>query len=532
MMGIHNAVLIDITSIQKYIFNSNKLKPNIGASFIIENEVFGNILNQAIENTIGYQIDLEEWEKQHSGLQEEVNIAYIGGGNALLLFTNPENIENFIRNYSRTLLITFPGLTPAFATGRIELNNNNFRLELGKLRASLKKNKQTEYIKTTLFKTGITEDCSITGEMQEFQNSYGLEFSGIAKAKYEAFDRAKKEIDSRYEEELEHRFEFASDFSHMGVDEEKGYIAVVHVDGNSMGKKFMNCQTLQEFRKLSSAVKQISREIMGEMVTHIVSLIDKDKHKIANEVKLVLNEETGKYFLPFRPIISGGDDFTFVCEGRLGVYLAEKLMSFFKQKHLDTESLSSCAGVAIVKAKYPFFRAYKLCEQLTDKAKEMVKSNPAKNQNALHFVIAGSGFLSEDYDEIVKQQFMVNQKKQLLNGPYYLTGETNSIENLKRKMYEIRYGSEEIRWPKNKIKELRNVLTQNESQQKYFIETLKARGLNVKDITEFENDSLWKKDGKIESTPLYDIFELLNFYPEELLKQKKLVKAKKNEHKD
>ncbi len=38
------AVLLDITSIQKYIFESNKLKDNLGASYLIQ-EVYNSFLS-------------------------------------------------------------------------------------------------------------------------------------------------------------------------------------------------------------------------------------------------------------------------------------------------------------------------------------------------------------------------------------------------------------------------------------------------------------------------------------------------------
>src|SRR5699024_1310584 len=144
---------------------------------------------------------------------------------------------------------------------------------------------------------------------------------------------------------------------------------------------------------------------------------------------------------PFRPIIAGGDDFTYVCAGRLGVYLTEKLMEFFKEEKVNGESLSSCGGIAIVKAKYPFFRAYNLCEQLTGQAKKMVKKNPGGKKNALHFMIAGSGFLAEDYNNLIKEKFTVGKNKVLINGPYYLGSAdgANNIKDLKKKIVQIRY---------------------------------------------------------------------------------------------
>ena len=77
---------------------------------------------------------------------------------------------------------------------------------------------------------------------------------------------------------------------------------------------------------------------------------------------------------PIRPIIMGGDDITFVSPGKLGIYFAEIFMKEFSEKEVsDGEKLSSCAGVAITKTKYPFYRGYQLAEGLCSNAKKMAR---------------------------------------------------------------------------------------------------------------------------------------------------------------
>ena len=80
--------------------------------------------------------------------------------------------------------------------------------------------------------------------------------------------------------------------------------------------------------------------------------------------------------LPLRPIILGGDDLTFICHGKLGLYLAEKFINIWIQKanqglnDLPAGGFSACAGVAIAKTKYPFYRTYQIAEELCSLAKE------------------------------------------------------------------------------------------------------------------------------------------------------------------
>lgn len=512
----YTAVLIDISSIQQYIYSSNKLKLNIGASYIIEHEVYGFLLNNSIKKVIGNEIDLNSWmSAPYQGLTNSVEIGYIGGGNALILIQSEEKAKEFVQTYSKLLLLYYPGIKPSFAIlPGISLNESTFQNEMNALHRELRRNKQTNFRQTLIFKPGITNDCRLTGELEEFKDQHENYFiSSVAKAKYEAFERAKDYYKAKFKSQLRGKFQFPLDFGDLGVADEKGYIAIVHVDGNSMGKKFMGCSSLCKFRELSAEVKRIGNEILDEVVKHIVDIFSDEKNELNSLIKLKKEDELN--YLPFRPIISGGDDFTFACEGRLGIYLAEFLMRQFAKKQFDGEQLSSCGGISIVKTKYPFFRAYNLCEQLASEAKKMVKANKyGQDRNALHFMVAGNGFILEEYDKIVEYQFSVPPKNRLLNGPYYLTSPTNNLDNLKSKMYRIRYSDQ--KWPMSKLKELRNILKEGTAEQQYFVQTLKARGLNINDITGFNHEGLWEND----CTPLYDIIELLDFYPKPLLKIK------------
>ena len=51
-----NAILFDVQSIQKYIFANNKLKANVGASYIVD-RLFENVLCDEVIKNIGVAAD-------------------------------------------------------------------------------------------------------------------------------------------------------------------------------------------------------------------------------------------------------------------------------------------------------------------------------------------------------------------------------------------------------------------------------------------------------------------------------------------
>ena len=85
------ALLFDTRSIQKYIFSGNRLKTNIGASYIVEH-IFDDVLVKEILTDPAFglgTVDRESWKTRTEPLRElpaPCYVAYIGGGNALILF--------------------------------------------------------------------------------------------------------------------------------------------------------------------------------------------------------------------------------------------------------------------------------------------------------------------------------------------------------------------------------------------------------------------------------------------------------------
>jgi len=518
-MGKFFAVLIDIVSIQQYIFSSNKLKENIGASHIIGHLIFGEYLKKAL----GANLDIKKWENNpeeyvlESDKKAEFEIGYIGGGNALIIFNESNRATKFIRDYSLILLQYFPGLHPSFGIIDDFSYETDFIKQRKVLNDSLLKNKNLEFRNTSIFKHGIVNDCPLSGEVSEFENKQpdgkDIYISGDSKSKLDANELSNKYIEVVYKEELNDKFKFTDKLDELGQEKNKGYISVVHVDGNGIGAEFMKQKTLKDLRKLSKAVSVHAENSMQELVQYIVKLFIKDGLLYENEI-YKLTKKNEKYILPFRPIITGGDDITFVCEGRLGVHLAEKFVEFFTGKEIGEKKIKihACAGVAVVHTKYPFYKAYTLTSELTDQAKTKCRIEPS---SWLSFYISSGGF-SGALEDIMQQQYAV-PLGMLYNGPYRLDGTSSSFNNLKNGIKEFTSGKN--KWPKNKMMELRDVLRKEQEEMKYFKVSAKARQLKFpnSDIEQEVPLFVKEKDDKIDKTPYFDMIELADFYPTELL---------------
>lgn len=508
-----SAVLIDTVSIQEYIFLSNKLKENIGASFIVD-KIYEDVLEEALKMTLNKNIDINDWKNNPNFIKinlhnEEFEIGYIGGGNALILFKDKvkDKATDFIKNYTKLLLKKTPGLKTAFGIVH-DFNLDNFENSMQILRESLRENKNKYFPNATLPKYGFTLDCPRTNESSEqFQDDKDKKFiSSVAWSKLKISDQARDEIMVKIKDILNNKYTLTNDIEKLGQTEGKDYIAIVHIDGNKMGEKFANCTNLIEYRNLSIKVKEATETAFKNMIEILINQIENNKTFDPKNGELILQKENDKIILPIRPIILGGDDITFISDGRLGIWLAEIFIKEFTKQSINNELLSACGGVSIVKTKYPFYRAYMLAEDLTDRAKQVSRK---KNGSYIDFFISSSGW-SGTLDDIINKHLSTIYGN-LHFGPYRVdsTNDEKAIDNFRNIIKEFK------NIPKNKVMELRKILFEDRDNAKIYVEELKAKGVKLEEIIKgmFYHVNIWQKN----ETPYYDAIEFIDFYPEGLL---------------
>ncbi len=378
------AILLDTVSIQRYIFSTNNLKENIGASQIVE-DIYESHLKSVIKEIFSLSDEsyYEDWHRYPEKISifensTEFEIGYIGGGNALLFFKDKNRAQEFVEKWSLRLLIHCPGLIPASAIGTIDFTD--FSKSLRNLFKKLAQNKSSFIPETIIRRHGITAECPNNGcscevwciKLPKEKQNY---ISSVSNAKILSAGKVNEKLIGLLKRSgLEKNYSFTDELDKLGQTKgEESHIAIVHIDGNDMGIRFQSQKDLKNLRKLSTSVRNATMEAFQKVLEKIHENIE----KIENE-GITLKKEENKTLLPIRPIIIGGDDITFVSEGRLGLWLTKIFLEEFQNKIAsDGKPLTACAGVAITKTKYPFYRGYKLSEDLTRSAEVLYSSENA-----------------------------------------------------------------------------------------------------------------------------------------------------------
>lgn len=525
-MGIH-AVLIDMVSIQRYVFGSNKLRENIGASYLIQ-EVYESYLQKVVNCIFPFaKINFNVWkEEPNRYLIEEPDtpfeVGYIGGGNALLFFKDVDGAREFIKRWTTTLLVETPGIVTAVACDEFDLKA--FQSENKKLFDRLQENKYRFIPQTVIPRHGITAECNHTGySMDNWNGKEDKEeqdyVSSVAYAKICASQDATKKLEKAFETELKDAYCFTDQIDELGqLKGEDSHIAIVHIDGNGMGERFRQTKTLEEIRNLSISVKTATEESFRVLLETITNKFQDIQDALGFDTAEGKNDypgNNGAKNIPLRPIIIGGDDITFVCDGRLGVYFARIFLDAFERRQVsDNEGLSACAGIAITKTKYPFHRGYELSEDLCKNAKKRRNGEKGGGKGSwLDFHIAYGGF-SGTLDEIRASHYQAVQGD-LIYGPYQ-TGE-DPVYGFDTLIKNIKTLKDPGRgWPRSKIEELRQVLVLGKETTETFVKAINVRRLELPKIAgkSFEHSLFESLE-----TPYFDMVELIKFYPEFALKE-------------
>ncbi len=510
------AILFDTRSIQRYIFSDNRLKTNIGASYIVshifENVLLGEILKPG---SFGLQkIDTESWKqgKEISGeLPADCYVAYVGGGNALLLF--PDRGEDFRKDivsaFTEKLLVAFPGLKTGAAVGMLQLNSpedpDAFSESMAELYGILKTNQYTLFPQVNVANTGLTIPCEVNGETANafvtegalIKKSEPRFFSQEVVAKALASDRADKALLEEFSDVLG-EYVFPKELERLGQRETENDIAVVHIDGNNMGSRFAKCLTLSERGRLSRKVSENTKAAFKELIKNIV-----EKYKSYTDFLTLSNNE-----LPIRPLILGGDDITFICNAKLALCYTKLFMEYLMDEAVGGMVIDSCAGIAIVSTSYPFFRAYELAEQLCGIAKQSSRKLPGSSW--LDFAVL-HGEQAPTIAQIREQEYK-GALGGMHFGPYRVDGDPGFHFHID-KLIAAADGIQKL--PRNKYKEMRSVLQRGQHDINRFMEQLRHDGKKLPDIIGWEvyKEKLWDNTSGTYRTPYIDAIEIIDYIP-------------------
>ena len=236
---------------------------------------------------------------------------------------------------------------------------------------------------------------------------------------------------------------------------DESFVAMVHADGNGMGKRILLLSEIFEhhfpkqprayieaIRALSLSFRKTAKDALVKMVNDLVNTLDQRKQAGEILYHIARSKDGSPYpCFPLRPIVFGGDDVTFVTAGAWGVALAHRYLHYLESgkdipgfenllpkclpSGFDTQKINdalavaeaqkvsvkdskpyACAGVSIVKTHYPISRAYENSEALAKSAKQMVlayKSDKGASAIDWHFTTTG---LAGSLADIRKREYV------------------------------------------------------------------------------------------------------------------------------
>jgi hypothetical protein len=491
--------IFDVLGIQDYLFGSNKLVENIGGSYLVE-----QTLNSWLPE-VAQKLDLPE----------EKHLVYNAGGNAVFAFEDMEQALSLAREFSKKVLQQAPGLQVACChhqtapgTPLGQAMKEAF-FELRQIKADRTRGDQQ------LLGLGVTQPCD-TGAREPAV----IQFPGpgteqrltgpTALAKVE--NRQKADESLRGNISIPQDYDFPLEFDDLGRSMgEKSYIGVVHLDGNGIGDKLqevfgqdMEQEPLkQEIHKFSVKVSEAGYKAIISAVDLLMQNIQGNKCADSFDLQV----KGGKTLLPFRPLVYGGDDITFVCDGRIALDLACACLRSFHEK----SGFHACAGVALCKSHYPFYRAYALAEQLCRNSKEFI-INTHQPGSAIDWHILAGGPV-QDLHAMRSSEYTHSDGHNSYNltcRPYQVLPENeNSLQDWSQFRNTLLYPLQnEEPWTQahSRLKGLINPLSRGKEAAKFILQDWKSKGYELPRYAGLPEEGFQGP-----RTPYLDALELLDF---------------------
>lgn len=455
--------IVDTTQIQAYVFASNRLRENIGASHLVA-QATGQWAREAVNQaapannitSIGGGVLNPLRMIEPDGAPEmgavDAEIIYTGGGNTVVLFQTREQVTMFKSELSRRVLREAPGLQLVMAEQEFQWAAKPLAAVVEGIFKQLREAKRARRHSVPLLGLGVTVECQSTAlpAVEYVQVVEGGDFRPVSAetaAKLKANELAKDRLEKICGSLAERGYDYPDELDDLGRESgEQSHIAIVHADGDRMGERVKNIgkrhcnldgagsyaavnrRYVNALRSFSQAVEDAAQASLKNTLSYLLAAIDNNDQTIPHKadvdwiapVKLAEKKKSKDYyFVPFRPIVFGGDDVTFVCDGRLGIALAKIYAEEFA-KETDNrsacgESLTACVGVALVKAHYPFARAYQMSEELLKSAKKYRR-------------------------EVTKDKHK-DWKDSCIDWHFALTGLSGRLKDIREREYEVPAGS-------------------------------------------------------------------------------------------
>jgi hypothetical protein len=305
--------------------------------------------------------------------------------------------------------------------------------------------------------------------------------------KLEAHRRAREEKAFLFADLQVKDFVYAEEFErHFRKKGEKNYLAVIHIDGNTMGMRIQSFVERLERRNTHSLEDSLGQ--LAALSAEINTTYKRILRETIERVYQTRRKQEGVATIPFRPIICDGDDITVICaagDAFTFIHTFMDALATCRLRSLESAGLSAAltagAGIALVKHGFPFSTAYDIAEQLCKNAKRRALDLGYSGENSrssVDFHVCYSGVTS-DIDSFRKRHYTFEETKLHLR-PYVFCTEDDRESCPTHNRFDFSQSFVKIQsalsgFPKNKLKGLRNAYSEGLEATKTYAAMIKAR---------------------------------------------------------
>lgn len=517
--------MYDVRGIQNYVFKTGKVKDARGASAIVENIIY-EALAYAVK---GENVTKElEWfdDRGVRNLQSEqdyqdVQVLFIGGGNATVLYRDRELCVRINKKMSKYVLEHTYSLQLAI---EVTEKTNSYADDYKRLQSSMVWTKARMPDTKPLGTLPVMKMELQTGYPLEITRTINGKVTELGRETWRKKEKADQLARADAADSVEKRFD--QYITKKGVDSD---LAVVHVDGNNMGLRIR--KLIENEKNYVTAINKM-RHISYNISASYQSVFDKMAH-IFNEKGNIEGKENQNFVLK---ILAAGDDITYVCNAGVAIatveYYCRGIAKCSMNKNIEEGlaeedsvlkyGFSVCAGIAYFTSHFPFHIAYAVAEECCGSAKSYAKKHADGERigNFLDFQIC-KNIQAQNIERIRRREYETRTGEQLIQRPYYVSvgdqrayrvfedqiPDQKKLSSLKR---NICYFQDQENIPRSIAKELRNIYTDGQQPVRIFADFLKSRDHKMPNGT-FE---MYEDDMDPVTAKWYDALELMDDYVE------------------